>query len=510
MAEPMNCSRRELIRCGLGAACLGLVPAGVLRAADVRFTADPFSLGVASGYPQADAVVLWTRLAPQPLAPRAGMPAARVAVDWEVADDERFRRLRRSGTAYAAPERGHSVHVEVQGLDPGREYWYRFISGGIESPVGRTRTAAVAGAVDLRIGVASCQHYESGFYAAYAAMARDDLDLIVHVGDYIYETRGVARVRAHAEPECRTLDDYRRRYALYKLDPLLQAAHASCPWMVTWDDHEVDNDYAADRSEDGDSGGRFLARRAAAYQAYFEHQPLPRRLAPRGPHQRLYARQAFGDLAGIYLLDGRQYRSRQVCGDGLVSPCAALYDEQRTMLGRRQARWLGRRLRDSTARWNLLAQQTVFAHTDQQPGEQVGYWNDGWSGYPAARQRLVDAVARHNVANPVILSGDIHAFLANDVHARPGDPESPVVAAEFVTTSISSRGPSQSRMDRWSVENPNVRMARSDVRGYTRLTLGRDALRVDMVGIRDVSRPDSGAYTLASYDVVAGEPGIAA
>lgn len=503
----MHFNRRGLL-------ALAALPAIALRAGAQRarsaFSSNPFTLGVASGDPSPDGFVLWTRLAPEPLA-GGGLGDEEFDVRWEVAEDERFRRVVRSGVAVADPRLAHSVHVEVAGLSPDRWYWYRFGAGGDESPVGRARTMAGPESEPARLtfAFASCQHFETGYYTAFEHLAAEDPDLVLHLGDYIYEGSARPRVRAHQGGELTSLDDYRNRYALYRTDRDLQNAHAACPWIVTWDDHEVDNDYAADRSEHGDADGRFLARRAAAYQAYFEHQPLPRRMAPRGPHQRLYARQAFGDLAEIYLLDGRQYRSHQVCGDGLVSPCAALYDEQRTMLGRSQARWLDRRLRDSTARWNLLAQQTVFAHADQQPGEQVGYWNDGWSGYPAARQRLVDSVVRHGVANPVILSGDIHAFLANDVHARPGDPESPVVAAEFVTTSISSRGPSQSEMDRWSVENSNVRMARSDVRGYTRLTLGRDALRVDMVGIRDASRPDSGAYTLASHDVFAGEPGIA-
>lgn len=505
----MQRSRRQLMQCGLSMACLGLVPGGLVRSADARFRSNPFTLGVASGYPEPGGVVLWTRLAPEPLTPGGGMPAEVIAVDWEVSDDERFGRIRRSGRAYATPEWAHSVHVEVDGLEPGRDYWYRFTSGGTQSPTGRTRAAPVPGTRELTVAVASCQHYESGFYAAYSAMARDDPDLVLHLGDYIYEGRGVDRVRTHDQPECRTLDDYRLRYALYKSDPSLQEAHASCPWMVTWDDHEVVNDYAANHARGAGGEARFLPRRAAAYRAFFEHQPLPRRMAPDGPNLRLYTRRGLGDLAEIYLLDGRQYRSLQACGQGLVRPCATLFEEQRTMLGRRQERWLAAGLREGVARWTVIAQQTVFSHLDQQPGAEVGYWNDGWSGYPAARQRLVDAISEHDVSNPVILSGDIHAFLANDVHARPGDLESPLVAAEFVTTSISSRGPSQSRIDLWSVENPNAHIARSDVRGYTRLTLTRESLRADMVGVRDVTNPDSGVYTLASYDVAAGEPGIA-
>ena len=357
--------------------------------------------------------------------------------------------------------------------------------------------------------MASCQRYEGGHYAAYAAIARDDLDLVLHVGDYIYEMRGrTDRVRSHDMPECYTLDDYRLRYAIYKSDAQLQAAHAGCPWMVTWDDHEVDNDYADRRSLEGDAEELFLARRAAAYQAYYEHMPLPRRLVPFGPHQRLHARRGFGELAEIWTLDGRQFRSTHACGAGLVSPCSALYAEERSMLGAEQERWLGAGLERSRARWKLLAQQTVFAHLDQAPGPDTGYWSDGWSGYPAARRRLVDFIAERNIANPLILSGDIHAFLANEVHARPGDPDTPVVATELVTTSISSPGPRQAVLDSWGPENPNVRFARGEVRGYVRLSLDAESVHAEYVGVDEVSRADSGTHVVTMFDVAAGEPGL--
>lgn len=508
MRHTKRYSRREVIARGLGAAGAGLLPVTLARAADVQFTSDPFTLGIASGYPEPGSVTLWTRLAPEPLAPRGGMPAEAVAVDWEVAEDDRFRRGRRRGRAYATAEWAHSVHVEVGGLEPKRDYWYRFSSGGVESPVGHTRTAAAEAPSRMSIAVACCQHYESGYYAAYAAMAREDLDLVLHVGDYIYELRGGDRVRSHDAPECYTLDDYRLRYAIYKSDPMLQAAHAACPWMVTWDDHEVDNDYADWHSLEDDRAELFLARRAAAYQAYYEHMPLPRRMVPYGPYQRLYARRAFGGLVDIYMLDGRQYRSDQACGDGRVRPCAELFEERRTMLGSRQERWLNSSLESGGGRWKLLAQQTVFAHMDQQPGPEIGYWNDGWTGYPAARRRLLDFIAERGIANPVILSGDIHAFLANDVHAEPGNPDSGVLATEFVTTSVSSLGPPQTVLDSWREENPNVHLARSDTRGYTRLRLTPDVLYADLVAVEDARQADSGTYVLASYEVAAGRPGL--
>lgn len=504
----MGCSRRKVITTGFGLAGAALIRAPVARGDDVRFDMDPFTLGVASGYPEPGAVVLWTRLAPEPLAPRGGMPDTPVHVAWEVAEDERFRRVRRSGNVYATPEWAHSVHVEVTGLEPGRDYWYRFTSGGAESPVGRTRTAPAEGAEALAIAVASCQHYENGHYAAYAAMARDDLDLVLHVGDYIYENRGLRRTRSHDEPECYTLDDYRRRYAIYKSDPNLKAAHASCPWMVTWDDHEVDNNYADARSEQNDTDALFLARRANAYRAYYEHQPLPRRMLPLGAHQRLHARRALGGLAEVHMLDGRQHRSDQACGTGHVEPCDALYDAERTMLGARQQRWLEDGLAAGRARWKLLAQQTVLAHMDQQPGAGVAYYNDGWTGYPAARDRLVGFIAEQAIDDVVVLSGDIHAFMANDIYGEAGEPGSGVVASELVTTSISSAGLPQERLDAWRAENPGVRFARSDVRGYMKLVLTDDSLRAELVGVDDVTRADSGTHRVATFEVEAGRPGV--
>ncbi|HZF29814.1 MAG TPA: alkaline phosphatase D family protein [Gammaproteobacteria bacterium] len=512
----MRYSRRNLLGAGLGLAAAGVLRPRATRAAEPTFAVSPFTLGVASGYPEPNAVVLWTRLAPEPLVPGGGLPDAPVAVDWEIADDDSFRKIRRRGTAYATPDWAHSVHVEATGLTPARDYWYRFTSGGARSPVGRTRTApapgaaaaAAAAAAEMKLAVASCQYYEYGYYAAYRAMAGDALDLVVHVGDYIYEQRGIERARTHDASEAHTLDDYRHRYAIYKLDPDLQAAHAACPWMVASDDHEVANDYANDEG-DGDVGELFLARRAAAYQAYYEHLPLPRRLVPLGAYQHLYARRAFGDLVSLSMLDGRQYRSHQACGPGpLVKPCAELYDETRTMLGAAQEAWLFDALGASRTRWNLLGQQTLFAHFDQSGEEDLRYWADGWNGYPAARTRLVDFLAERKVANPVVLSGDIHAFLVNDVNRRAQDPASPIVATELVTTSITSPARPQRDFDLWLPENPNVRLARSDARGYLRLSVRPERLHADLVAVDDVARRDSKTHVIASFDVEAGVAGV--
>lgn len=508
----MPYSRRRLLAAGIGAAAgAGLWLAPRRSRAAERFASNPFTLGVASGYPEPTAVVLWTRLAPEPLVPGGGLAAAPVAVDWEVASDEAFRSLARSGTYYATPEWAHSVHVEVTGLEPGRDYWYRFASGGQRSAVGRTRTAPARGSSPnaLALAVASCQHYEQGQYAAYRSMAADHLDLVVHVGDYIYEGRGQRAVRTHDAPEAHTLDDYRQRYAIYKSDPHLQAAHASAPWILTTDDHEVANDYAGDHSATDDPPDWFAARRAAAYQAYYEHQPLPRRCVPLAGRQHLYMARAFGDLVNLTMLDGRQFRSPQACRPGpLVEPCAELFAGQRTMLGETQERWLLDTLGASRARWNLIGQQTLFAHFDQSGPEPRRYWADAWNGYPAARARIVDFLAARKPQNPVILTGDIHAFLVNDVNARADDPSSPIVATELVTSSISSQGPPQQNFDIWRQENANVQLARSDFRGYLRLGVTADRLHADLVAVDDNTRADSPTHVLAAFDVENGKAGV--
>ncbi len=508
----MSYSRRDLVRVGLGLAGATLWRPFAAGAAELRFESNPFTLGVASGFPEPDAVVLWTRLAPEPLAPGGGMPASPIEVLWEIASDERFRRIERSGNLYATPDWAHSVHVEATGLTPARDYWYRFTSGGQQSPVGHTRTAPsrMDSPRALKLAVACCQHYEQGHYAAYGAIARDDVDVVVHVGDYIYEGRGTNnRVRSHAAAECHTLDDYRHRYALYKSDPLLQAAHAASPWMLTPDDHEVANDYAADRSAGPEPPELFMARRAAAYQAYYEHLPLPRRFVPFAGRQLVYTSRGFGDLVDLVMLDGRQYRSRQACGGGAVVPCAALFANERTMLGADQEAWLADTLGARRARWNLVAQQTLFAHFDQSGAEPRRYWADGWNGYPAARKRLIGTLTERRPSNPVILSGDIHAFLVNDVNLKPEDPASPIVAAELVTTSISSQGPPQAVVDSWLPENPNVHLARSDTRGYLRLNITRERLRADLIAVDNIERADSGTHVLAAFDIADGAPGIA-
>lgn len=344
--------------------------------AQPRFSAYPFSLGVASGEPLPDGVVLWTRLAPDPLN-GGGMQQQKVPVQWQVAADENMRQVVRAGVALATPELGHSVHVEVQGLRPARWYWYQFRVGNELSAIGRTRTAPRFGyATDkLRFAFASCQNWQSGYYTAYKYMVQEDLDLVVHLGDYIYEggpsPTALRQHNGNGEPA--TLEEYRNRHALYKTDPNLQAAHAAFPWITTWDDHEVDNNYANDVPQDPERQSRaaFVDRRAAAYQAYYEHLPLRRFSLPTGPDMQLYRRLTFGNLAEFNVLDTRQYRSDQACGDGTRIGCAEAFDPSRTITGSEQEQWLFQGLSKSPARWNILAQQVFMTQRDFDPEAEV-------------------------------------------------------------------------------------------------------------------------------------------
>lgn len=512
----MRTSRRSFLQAAAGLAAAALAPS-VRAQARPRFSRYPFTLGVASGYPGPDGVVLWTRLAPDPLA-GGGMPAQPVEVAWEIADDESFRTIVRRGKSVAAPAFAHSVHIEVKGLEPARWYWYRFRAGAEVSPTGRTRTApAVDAATErMRFAFASCQQYEQGYYAAYRHMAAEDLDLVIHLGDYIYESSwGRAHVRKHEAGEPITLAEYRNRHACYRSDPDLQAAHAVFPWLVTWDDHEVDNDYAGAYSQDRDPPQLFLMRRAAAYQAYYEHMPLPAWARPRGPDMRLHSAFSFGRLAYFHLLDDRQYRSPQACqrpgrgGSNEVSECAERLDPGRTMLGAAQEQWLFDGLAASGARWNVIGQQTLMAQVDRTSGPGQSFWTDGWDGYPAARRRLLEFIAGKRVANPVVIGGDVHMSVVADLKADFDDPRAPVIATEFVGTSISSQGMPRDRIEAWQADNPHVRYANPTRRGYTAIELSSRRCAAHLRTLDDVKDPQSRIRTLVTFAVEAGRPGAA-
>jgi len=492
-----------------------------------RTSVYPFSLGVASGSPRPDSVVLWTRILPNPLdATSSGTQP--FSVRWEVAEDEGFGHIAAQGIATALPELAHSVHVDASGLRPGRWYWYRFLLGDAASPVGRTRTAPADDEMpaSLRLAFASCQHWEFGQYAAHRHIADEAPDLVAFLGDYIYEW-GAYDLAHPPSPRRRsnesiTLADYRARYAQYKSDPHLQASHLAAPWLVTWDDHEVANDYANDRDERFDKG--FLARRAAAYQAFYEHMPVRLPVLPAGPQRfaylRIYDRFDWGRLARLHVLDDRQYRSYHACqrmdrgGSGTVTrACAELGDHARTLLGSEQESWLLDGFASSRARWNILAQQTFMAQSSQAPlvhEEDGRFWNDGWDGYPAARMRLLDGLAKHDVSNPLVISGDVHTFYAADIKRdffRTTSADNPVLATEFCGTSVTSNSRPQSRTEKYVADNPHIKYGRSDRRGYVTIDIKASGTSVRFQALDDVRLAASGVSTVASFAVENGRPG---
>jgi alkaline phosphatase D len=489
-----------------------------------NFDSNPFVLGVASGSPTHDSVVLWTRLV-QPRGPsEAGWLAPAVTVRWEIAHDPQFKRIALSGQSQALAEWGHSVHVEVPGLEPDRWYHYRFMAGDAVSSTGRTRTFPAPGAAakKLRLAYASCQNWEHGYYSAYRHMAAEQLDAVMFLGDYIYEYPGNRNAgRPSLLGWALTLADYRARYALYKSDPDLQAMHAACPWLMTWDDHEVQNDYAGLIAGYPGPEGNFAQRRAEAYQAYYENMPLRANVLTKalkglagGAEMRIYDQLPYGNLATLYLLDGRQYRDPQVCtkggrlGGSTVNPaeCPIWNDPKRTLLGAQQEQWLDRAFNRSSGRWNVVGQQTVFGQRDFALGEGQLFSNDTWDGYRAARSRLTDSIQRNKLANPVLLGGDVHANWVGHVKADYTKSSSASVGVEFCGTSISSNGGRNDNLAEQLAKCPHFVMADRERRGYGVVEFTPKQLTTTLRVVDDATRVDSGVANLAQFVVEAGRP----
>ncbi|MEU8239336.1 alkaline phosphatase D family protein [Actinoplanes missouriensis] len=479
--------------------------------------ANPFTLGVASGDPDPDGFVLWTRLAPTPLAEDGlgGMPYRNVVVTWELAADERFRKVVRRGVTVARPDRAHSVHVELDGLSPGREFFYRFHAERHTSPVGRTRTAPRRSAQvsALAMSFVSCSQYEHGYFTAYRRLAEDEPELILHLGDYQYEYKAGQYVipggnpRDHEGPETVTLANYRQRHAQYKTDPDLQAAHAVAPWAVVWDDHETENNWADEVPEQPDP--HFLVRRAAAFQAYYENMPLRRTSIPRGIDMQLYRRLHWGRLATFHMLDTRQYRDDQGCGDG-YKDCPAAIDPARSITGAEQEKWLLDGFRRSTARWDVLGQQVFFGQRDNNSGPAKVLSMDSWDGYQASRDRITRGWVDAGVRNPVVLTGDVHAHWADDLKLNYDDPTSKTVGTELVCSSITSGGDGADvpgGNHPWAAWNPHLRFYNNQ-RGYVRTTITKDSLTADFVTLPYVTRADAPAHTRARFVIEDRVPGL--
>jgi len=522
-------TRRRLLTGAAGAGLALIASPAVLRhaAAQSWGKGDPFSLGVASGAPRSDGFVLWTRLAPQPSSSDpetpAGMSGGNVTIGYEIATDDAMTKVVRRGGAVAEAVFGYSVHLDVAGLKPGRPYWYRFKSGDATSRVGRAVTLPAPGAAlgKLRFGFVSCSDYEHGYFSAYRHLTDEHPEFVLFLGDYIYETIEENRpiVRRHSDGiEAATLPTYRNRYAQYRLDQDLQRLHAEVPALVTWDDHEVQNDYADRWSEYFDDPAQFLLRRAAAYQAFYEHMPVrPVLSRPNGPLMRVYDRFTFGGLIEISMIDGRQYRSREACygppnkGGGHLesnASCPERLDPSRTMLGFDQEAWLFSALAHSKAQWNVIAQDVLMAQYREKQKDFEGFWTDDWDGYPACRSRLLKRISDTKVSNPVVVGGDIHSFFANDLRVDFDDPASPIVAAEFVGTSISSYGPPYDLLAQTLSENPHVHFFESRRRGYVCVDLQRTQMQVRMRVVSDAHDPNAEISTLKIFAVENGRPGV--
>ncbi len=521
-------NRRELIR--LAALSAGLQATSRLAYSQTNFKENPFKLGVASGAPTPDGVVLWTKLTSDSV---FGFGNQTIDVTWQVAQDEKFERVALQGTAVALPQLGHAVHAELRGLQADRWYFYRFIAGrgasAQMSAVGRTRTAPALGSrVDkLRFAFASCQRWEHGYYSAYRQMVQDNPDLVVFLGDYIYEYASPkimppSFVRSHNLRKAVSLADYRDRYALHKSDRLLQAAHAACPWLITWDDHEVQNDYATDQSEGLTPKADFLVQRAAAYQAFYEHLPLPASALARGlaglsesgqnDGLRVNQRVAWGDLANFHLLDCRQFRDPQVCprpnrgGSNFVkvSDCAELQDPNRSMLGKPQEAWLtegialdtNTNMASQPRPWSVIAQSTLLAKINEPAGKEPRIWTDGWAGYPFARKRLLESLQAQPSLHPVILSGDVHLNVIANVEN---------IATEFCGTSLTSNtGWHPEREPSFYKDNPSVQYFNSEKRGYALAEVTPKLWTTTLMGVEDVKNENSATTSIAKFAVERG------
>lgn len=490
------------------------------------FPDHPFKLGVASGDPASDGFVIWTRLAPLPFEPHGGMDLKPVLVSWEVAEDDRFAVIAAKGEAIAHPELAHSVHVEVAGLRSDRPYWYRFRVGPEQSMVGRSRTLPAPGArVDrVRFVAAGCQHFEQGHFTAWRHIAQEPVDFIFHYGDYIYEGadhgpgpfkvngKSYDPVRRHVGTEIYTLDDYRCRHALYKLDADLQAAHAVASFWMSFDDHEVDNNWAADADQDGTPAEVFAFRRALAMQAYYEHMPLRRSSMPQGGHMRMFRGAAYGDLLNAFILDTRQYRSDQLYGDKIAPLGPEVLSPDRTMMGDVQEQWLFDGLSASTSRWNLIAHQVMVMNLIQRKdmaATEKTYATDQWPGYMHSRRRLLDHIDRHCPGNVVNVTGDAHRHYAGDLVQDEGDGK--IISSEFLATSITSGADGLGDQDDYSrqVRSENGFLkATTDQRGYVLCNVGRDRWTADLKVLDRVTVPDGKLSSYARFAIERGRPGL--
>ncbi len=474
----------------------------------IELASDPFALGVASGAPLTDSVILWTRLVPDPTAEDGGMPDEPVTVTWEFMDDDAGKTLH-SVEVMAVPEDAHSVHIEVSDLEPGTWYRYRFHAAGYTSPVGRTRTLPEGDVDQFTFAMASCQAIQFGEYAAWRDVAEQpDLDAVLFGGDYIYENIAFDlspqrdEHRKWRTPPPSDLATFRLRYAQTKSDVHLQAAHAAVPWWIMWDDHELTDNYWREGGGMNDfAGGPLEPRRVAAYQAWWEHQPV-RMDKPTDGKAIAHQQVTIGSLADLLLLDTRQHADVPPCRDlssnDLGVACAERDDPDRTLLGVDQETWLDGAIDAASSAWTVLASPVMFAGLDARHDntdvEEPTYYLESWDGYTASRIRVADALRAK--PSPLVISADFHASFVLDV--GPGFDADPV-CAEFLATGISSNPFSGSRSDL----NPHMRHHLAD-NGYVLHSVNAQMWRATFRTVVDIWDPDSVVETTAEYTVDAG------
>ncbi|TQL69107.1 alkaline phosphatase D [Nocardioides albertanoniae] len=532
MLLPTPLSRRTFVTASTVSAAVmlgtGSIPADAVTTRRTPSVAGyPFTLGVASGDPLPNSVVLWTRLAPEPLAPdgSGGMFPEPVKVRWQVAEDPAFRKVVKAGTVTATAALAHSVHPEVWGLRPGRDYWYRFSAAGEVSPTGHTRTAPAYGSklAEMTFAFASCAKWDAGFFTAYQHLAEEDVDVVLHLGDYHYEygidatggDRGVP-VGSDFAGETTDLPRYRLQYGLWKSDPDLIAAHAAHAFVVAPDDHEIENNWADETPEESSQspGELWMPRRTAGFQAYYEHLPFRASALPQGPDMQIYRQLRYGDLVDFNVLDTRQYRDDQAYGDGSRPSSPELtpdiYDPSRSMMGLHQEKWLQRSWRQSGARWQVLANQAPMAETDLDDTDAKTLYMDPWDGYIANRNRLLEGARTAGVENLVVVTGDRHQNYASNLLADYDDPESAVVGSEFVGTSVTSGGDGADMTTGGEAllrANDHLKFFNGQ-RGYVRVTVTRETLSSDYRVLPYVTRRGAPVSTRATYVVENGRPGV--
>ena len=508
----MTISRRELLRRLLLASALPALPGCGSSAAPAAVRAGPgenpaFKHGVASGDPLTDRVILWTRVTPEAEGP--------APVRYRVAADPAMTDVRIDQQVITDATRDYTVKVDPAGLSPGTTYYYQFESGGVRSPVGRTRTAP-AGALDrLRVAVASCADYSGGYFNAYRAIAaRSDLNLVLHLGDYIYENGNTDGVRPHEPPhELITLDDYRRRYAQYRMDADLQEAHRQHPFAVVWDDHEFANNASTAGAPDHDEAlsGPWEARKQAALQAYREWLPI--RMPDDGDPARIFRSLRYGDLADFVMLDTRIYDRSPFGG----RPAGAeTGDADRDMIGPRQRAFLEQELTRAGVQWRFLSQQVVFGQIKvvglpNAAGEGIYLNGDQWDGYRAERSRVLDLIEDRAVSNVVVLTGDVHGSLALEIARDPNNPlaynpltSAGSLAVEFVATSVVSQpgsgldGLVNTAAGALQASNPHIRYSDLEQRGYLLLDIDRERVQGEWWYVDTTLEPNGGAESFGT------------